>query len=163
MFGSGDETLSGVTASLLDQNDLSVSFVDFQFGSAAAKQLRDGMSDPQRSRLHTCIAIENDPPEQWVGDDSLAGDDILPAAAAKIREQSNSDIGIAIGPFIGDRREGHAKKFPVTISFAPEIGEPIENPTEIFRFAGHSSMRQIRSAYQVVDFLRRSLAHKFGS
>ena len=152
VFGTGDETLGGVTARLLTEKNQSVSFVDFQFNAASANLLRGGMTDQQRSLLLSSLAIQGDSPQKWVGEKLADPSEALCVAARKIREQSGSSIGIAIGPFLEKQTESLAETFPVAISFAE--GETIEDH---FQFAGHSSMRDIRSANQIVNFLRLTL------
>lgn len=150
VFGVGEETLGGVTAKLLSQQELSVSFVDFQFGSAAARVLRAGLSDDQRQLLRSSLAIDGQTMQQWIDDDQKPNDDALKIAAQEIRQRSGSKIGVAVGPFIGKRGEDTAGKFPVAISFDDSDNIIVET----FRFGGHSSMRETRSANQVVNFLR---------
>ena len=146
------KTLGGVTANLLDAEKRTVAFVDFQFGAASAKLLRDGMTDQQRSLILNSLAIQGDSPQHWVGENSGDPSEALCLAARKIREQSGSSIGIAIGPFLEKQTESLAETYPVAISFAE--GETIQDH---YQFAGHSSMRDIRSANQVVNFLRLTL------
>ena len=157
VFGSGEDTLGGVTANLLTSHKLSVSFVDFQFGGAAASMLREGIP---HDRLNTTFreshAIDSHSAGEWLGDDSLLDLEAVKQAAARIREQTNSDIGIAVGKLSGNREDKSVGKFPVAISFADRR----DSVTETFRYGGHSSMRVARSANQVVDLLRLALMQK---
>lgn len=154
VFGSEDETLGGVTANLLANYRLSVSFVDFQFGSAAANMLRDGIPiEHLETTLGQCHAIDSQTPQQWLDDESLLDLEAVKKASGRIREQTGSDIGIAIGRLIGKREDKSTGKFPVAISFGND-SEPV---VETFRYGGHSSMRVARSANQVVDLLRLAL------
>lgn len=153
VFGIGEDTLGGVTANKLINNGLSVSVVDFQFGSAAARLLRDGIPDGESQRLKSSVGVDSQTPQQWVGEDSLLDLEALKEASSEIRRQSDSQIGIAIGRFIGKREDKSTGKYPVAISFA-DSGEPI---VETFRYGGHSSMREVRAANQVVNFLRLTL------
>lgn len=152
VFGENDDRLCDVTAKLLKENGLSVSIVDFQFGSAAASLLREGISHEDRSTLRYFSAIDGQSPQQWLKDESLLGMAAVELAAERIREKTSSNIGIAIGELIGNEDMSQGK-FPVAIAFE-------ENPkatSTSFRYGGHSSMRAAKSANQVVDFLRLTL------
>ena len=154
VFGNGEDTLGGVTAKLLVDRGLSVSFVDFQFGGAAARMLRDGISGDQlKETLQASYAIDGQTVQEFLGDESIPDLDAVRQAATRIRQQTNSEVGIAVGPLVYKREDKSVGKFPVAISFAdrPEV------ITETFRYGGHSSMRIARSANQVVNFLRLEL------
>ena len=153
VFGTGDETLGEVTAQLLIQNSLSVSFVDFQFGSSAARLLRDGYPDNNRESLRTSLTVDDHSPQSWIADDSLLDLDALKLASQEVRRRFNSQIGVAIGRFIGKREDKTTGKYPVAI-FIDGKDEPL---VETFRYGGHSSMREARTANQVVNFLRLAL------
>ena len=141
VFGENEDQLSTVTTNLLADRDLDVSFIDFQFGSAAASLLREGSES--MNRLRQFMSIDSQTPQQWIKNDTATIEDV----AIQIREQFGSKVGIAIG-----RLDAAGENFPVAISL--EGSEPI---VETFRYGGHSSMRSARSANQVINFLRRSL------
>jgi len=152
VFGENDDRLCDVTAKLLLENELNVSIVDFQFGSAAASLLREGISLDDRETLRYFSAIDGQSPQQWLEDDSLLDVAAVELAAAHIRKQTSSNIGIAIGKLVGNDDMSRGK-FPVAIAFE---GNPKAISTT-FRYGGHSSMRGTKSANQVVDFLRLTL------
>ena len=141
VFGENEDQLGTVTTQLLVERDLNVSFIDFQFGSAAASLLREGTGTADTLRHFS--AVDGQTPQQWIDDDTAT----LKDAAVRIREQFDSKVGIAIG-----KLNSAGDEFPVAISFRGS--EPVE---ESFRYGGHSSMRAAKSANQVVNFLRLSL------
>lgn len=153
VFGENDDRLCDVTTKLLSENELSVSFIDFQFGSAAASLLREGLSPGDRDTLLHFSSLDSQSPQQWVEDDSLLDVAAVEQAAIRIQQQTSSKIGIAIGKLSSEDGDDSRGKFPVAISF-----EGNANPlSKTFRFGGHSSMRIAKSANQVVDFLRLTL------
>ena len=149
VFGENDDRLCDATFRLLSDHELSVSFVDFQFGSVAASLLREGIPAQEVAKsLPLYLSLDGQTPAQWTGAKNDAKS--LDLAAVKIREQSNSDIGIAVGRIAPTEHDADIGKFEVAISIAGESG----CRTREFSHVGHSSMRLARSANQVVNFLR---------
>jgi nicotinamide-nucleotide amidase len=152
VFGENDDELSSVIARMLNERNRSVAFVDFQFGSAAASLLHNGILEDCGNPVQLFTSIAQSP-QEWVGDNSLLDIAATELAAVQVRKQSGADIGIAVGRLVHTEADSTLGKFPVAISFADE-DKPI---VETFRFGGHSSMRVARSANQVVNFLRLTL------
>ena len=153
VYGENEDTLASVTATLLIEHDLSVSFVDFQFGSAAASLLREGVPDSSTKTIRSFFSFDDLTPQQWIEDDSTLDMAAIEQAAIQIRERSESTVGVAIGPFIENEDDEDTKTFPVAISFQGDA-KPV---VETFQFGGHSAMRMTKSANQVVNFLRLTL------
>lgn len=152
VFGENEDRLSDATAKLLIDGDLSVAFVDFQFGSVAASLLREGVPEHALAKtLPLYLSVDGQNPDRWTMIDS--GDPPLNRAATKIRKDANSDIGIAIGRIAPTADDANIGKFQVSISIADES----ECRTREFSHVGHSSMRLARSANQVVNYLRLAL------
>ena len=153
VFGENEDKLSTVTAKLLDDRGLNVSFVDFQFGGASARLLREGTQ--ATDTLPYFVSVDSQTPRQWLETEVAEKDEGLELAADRIRKQGESKIGIAVGRLFDVEKDGATGKFRVAISF--EDGKSV---AETFRYGGHSSMREAKSANQVVNFLRLTLMNQ---
>ena len=164
VFGEGDITLQDVVVQLLCDLALTVSIVDFQFGNAAASLLGTGKAPEAQPHpphpLVTSIALQHQTPVQWTGTDpsqtSITNESVLHLAATKVREETGADIGVAVGPLFNQSTDGGGGDFEVWIS-GPELQNSKLSANREFRFGGHSSMRDVRSAKQVLNFLRLNL------
>lgn len=161
VFGEGEDTLQDVTAALLLESKLNVSLVDFQFGGAAASLLRNAKVEPAKSHpLNMSLALQHQRPRQWVqpidASAPLMDSDCLRRAAIQIQQHSSSNIGIAIGPLFNQQENQTGGEFEAWITFADGSAK-LDSVNRTFSFGGHSSMREIRSAKQVIDFLRQTL------
>ena len=154
VFGEGEDRIETVTASLLKQAGFSVAMADFQFGGAAASLLRSASLPPEDPMVASSVAVDRLTAEQWIQQVGGSGnsDCVLTNAADHIRTRENCDIGIAIGRLQSEDPQQRRGKFEVVMQMPGG-----ETESETFDFAGHSGMREIRSAKQVVDFLRRSV------
>lgn len=153
VFGENDDQLNQVTANLITKQDHSVSVVDFQFGGAPASLLRDGIPPGKSELLHSHLSIDSQTPQQWLGSGADGNLSPVQQCAIRIRQNNGSDIGIAIGRLEGDPEDSSIGNFTTAIAFADQ-DQPL---VQTFRLGGHSSMRQARTANQVVNFLRLTL------
>ena len=150
VFGENGDDLGSVTAKLLVDRGLNVSFVDFQFGSAAASLLRKGTQ--ATNTLRYFASVDGRTPQHWLEMEVAKEDAALELAADRVRKQGESKIGIAIGRLFDLQKDEATGKFQIAISF--EDGKSV---TETFQYGGHSSMREAKAANQVVNFLRLTL------
>ena len=157
VFGCEEDELGSVTGKLLTENDLSVVFVDFQFGSAAASLLREGLPPETIGRtMPTFVAINNEAPAQWIDGDCKDESD-LEMAARQTCERFNCDIGVVIGELKPGEHRKDIGKFDVAIASRKNS----KVVSKECNHTGHSSMRMAKSANQVVNFLRLSLISRF--
>lgn len=153
VFGSENDELGSVTGKMLTENDLSVVLVDFQFGSAAANLLREGIpADAVAQTMPTFLSINNMTPKEWIEND---GKDLstIETTAQLICQRFNCDIGIAIGKLESGEHQEDIGKFDVAIANHRNSKVVAKQCNH----TGHSSMRIAKSANQVINFLRLSL------
>ncbi len=153
VFGENEDQLNRVAANLLGQRGLSVSFIDFQFGSAAASKLRSGITSGNEHVFLGCFANDSQTPEQWLDAGEINDACAIEKSAVKVARLTGSSVGVAIGKLQRDADDESVGNFKVVIA----ILEGNRSFEKTFRYAGHSSMRQERSANQVVNFLRLTL------
>jgi nicotinamide-nucleotide amidase len=153
VFGENEDQLNQVTANLLDERGLSVSFIDFQFGGAAATKLRNGTINGNEHVFQGSLVNDGQTPEQWLDAGEVCADSAIEKSALRIMRLNGSKIGIAIGKLDQDTEDQPFGSFNVAVVTA----EGNQSFKKTFRYVGHSSMRQERSANQVVNFLRLTL------
>ncbi|MEM7456731.1 MAG: CinA family nicotinamide mononucleotide deamidase-related protein [Planctomycetota bacterium] len=142
VFGENDETLHGVVQRQLKDSGLTIAVADFHFGGHSVHLLQ---SEDDSSVVAGHLLVE-EPVQSWV--DATGSSHTLADAAIKAMHQFNSNIGIAIGPLAPNESN------PLTGTYHVALHHAGNNRLKKMTHAGHSSMRDIRSAKHVLNFLR---------
>ena len=148
VFGENGVELEQVVVDLLDAQNKTLAIADFGFGGIASQKLHS--IDLSSKRLKASLAMGKSHMAAWCTDQSLPIKDVMRISADKVREQFETDIGVAIGP-AEKSPEGKTRAYQVAIA-TPET--PISKSNN---YGGHSGLRQERTAKQILNEIRLHL------
>jgi len=145
VFGENQETLADVVLKMLEQRDLTLAVADIGLNGEVETQLQKSLSDratsdsPLLDRLKGYQVVHG-----------LDSDNSLEKIAQQIRQQFQTDVGLAIGWIDRDqwRIENGQSNFQVSIV------DQQHSCTESHRYWGHSQWRDERAGKQVLNQLR---------
>lgn len=160
VFGANGQTLADVVIDLLKQRGQTVAVVDagLRGDVAAALAIADHDRTALRNAtlpapdLYAACRENGEPTEQPVPAIGLAE---LSQWANRIKDENNTDVGIAIGPVDRDpvAIESDESVFQVAIVGPDSVGTK-KDSTQEYIFRGHSAWRQQRAVKQVLNQLR---------
>ena len=149
VFGENGQTLQEVVLSQLQQRSLKLSVVDFCFGGSVAYLLNQAEGSDQR--LAGSLQMPAEYGEIWLGQASTEG--WLAQSAERVRDQFESEIGVAVGP-IYERSVEAGESSSV---FDLVICHERQSALFTFNFGGHSKIRLARSQKQILNQIRLCL------
>ncbi len=154
VYGADGQTLADVVIGKLKQRGQTLAVIDAGLHGDVASAL--AVADHDRSVLRNAILPAAQSFATYCDPQNGAhGIPPLQNAAARIKDQSNADFGIAIGPLNRDpgKIERGEATFDVTAIKVGSDGE-VFTSDDRYVYRGHSSWRQQRAVKQVLNQLR---------
>ncbi len=147
VFGENGDQLQDTVSNLLTSRGQTIAFVDYGFGGVASSWLASANMGKQ---VHSgCIVLSPDKVPEWLGTPASLNEhaSTVEAAAAKIRTELKSDIGVAIGP----PRVSETQTLP-TYPIAVATSDSCRS--WLLTHGGHSGLREQRTAKQILNHIR---------